>query len=139
MAFGPSKYDLIAAYESVAIEQAANAIGRYGELRVHYPPTTLWSDHPFCVLNAAWVTPEKARAAQVLLDYLASVPAQRIAMLKYGYRPVAAGVSLDEPGSPFTRYAALGLQADVPSAALQIPPGAALNILLDFWARHVQP
>ena len=139
VAFGPSKYDMIIAYESVVIEQAANAIGRYGELRVFYPPTTLWSDHPFCALNTDWVTPEKARAAQVLLDYLAGDPAQRIAMLKYGYRPVAPGVSLNEPGSPFSRYARMGLQANVPSVALQTPPGAVLNTLLDFWTRNVQP
>ncbi len=38
VAYGPSKYDLIAVYKSSAIEQADNAVGRYGELRVYYPP-----------------------------------------------------------------------------------------------------
>jgi ABC-type molybdate transport system substrate-binding protein len=139
VAFGPSKYDMILVYESSAIEQAANAVGRYGELRVYYPPTTLWSDHPFCVLNADWVTPEKARAAQVFLDYLASEPAQRTAMLKYGFRPVSSAVPLNEPGSPFSQYATMGLQANVPAVELQTPPGNVLSTLLDFWARNVQP
>jgi ABC-type Fe3+ transport system substrate-binding protein len=138
VAFGPSKYDMVIVYESVAIEQAANAVGRYGELRVYYAPTTLWSDHPFCVLNTDWVTPEKARAAQVLLDYLAGESAQRIAMLRYGYRPVSPAVSLSEQGSPFSQYATMGLQTSVPSVALDTPPGDVLNTLLDFWARNVQ-
>jgi hypothetical protein len=138
VAFGPSRYDMVLVYESVAIEQAANAVGRYGELRVYYPPTTLWSDHPFCVLNTEWVTPEKARAAQVLLDYLASDPAQRTAMLKYGYRPVSPSVALSEAGSPFSQFATMGLQAQVPATSLTPPPGDVLNTLLDFWARNVQ-
>src|SRR5215510_907585 len=63
VAYGPSTFDMVTVYEATAIEQAQNAVGRYGELRVYYPPAVLWSDHPFCVLNADWVTPEKTAAA----------------------------------------------------------------------------
>ncbi len=137
VAFGPSRYDMVLVYEAVAIENAANAIGRYGELRVYYPPTTLISDHPFCVLSADWVTPEKAQAAQVLLDYLSGEDAQRTAMLKYGYRPVNPAVALDEPGSPFSQFATMGVEARIPSVILTAPPGDVLNTLLDFWSRNV--
>ena len=41
VAFGPSKYDVIAVYESTALEQSANAVNRYGQLQVYYPPATL--------------------------------------------------------------------------------------------------
>lgn len=138
IAYGPSTYDFVAVYESTAIEQAENAVGRYGELRVYYPPATLWSDHPFCVLNADWVEPDQGKAAQLFLDYLVSKPAQEIALLKYGYRPVESSIPLEQPGSPFDRYAANGFRADLsflPEA--QVPPGSALNTLRDFWARNV--
>ncbi len=137
IAFGPSKYDMVAVYESVAIEQAANAVSRYGELRVYYPPATSWSDHPFCVVNADWVTPEKQRAAQIFLDYLLSRPAQEAAFLKYGFRPVDASIQLDQPGSPFLQYADNGIKLDVPPEA-ETPPGDVLNSLLEFWTRNVR-
>ncbi len=108
VAYGPSKFDMIAVYEASAIEQADNAVGRYGELRVYYPPATVISDHPFCVLNADWVTPEKQRAAKIFIDYLTSTPIQQLALLKYGFRPGDPSIALDQPGSPFNRYAAMG-------------------------------
>jgi hypothetical protein len=137
VAFGPSKYDMIAVYESAAIGQAANAVNRYGQLRVYYPPATLWSDHPFCVLNADWVTPEHAQAAQLFLNYLTSQPAQSIALLKYGFRPTLASVSLDQPGSPFQQYAGNGFLNSV-APEVETPPGSVLNTLLDFWSRNVK-
>jgi hypothetical protein len=137
VAFGPSKYDMIAVYESTAIEEAPNAANRYGQLRVYYPPATLWSDHPFCVLKADWVTPDHAQAAKLLIDYLASSPAQTTALLKYGFRPTLTSVSLSQPGSPFQQFAANGLMNDVPPL-VQLPPGNVLNTLLDFWSRNVK-
>jgi hypothetical protein len=136
--YGPSTYDFVAVYEATAIEQAENAIGRYGELRVYYPPATLWSDHPFCVLNAEWVEPEQQKAAQLFLDYLVSKPAQELALLKYGYRPVDTSIPLEQPGSPFDRYAANGFRADLSFLPeVHVPPGSTLNTLRDFWARNV--
>lgn len=137
VAYGPSTYDIVAVYEATAIEQAANAVGRYGELRVYYPPATVMSDHPFCILKGAWVTPEKVEAAQLFTDYLLSEPAQQLALLSYGFRPVTPGIALDQSGSPFTQYAANGLKTDLPPS-VEIPAGNVLDTLLEFWNRNVQ-
>jgi hypothetical protein len=134
VAYGPSQYDFITVYEASAIEQAENAVGRYGELRVYYPPATVMSDHPFCVLNADWVTPEKRRASQAFIDYLTGAPLQQLALLKYGFRPIDSSQPLDQAGSPFVRYAGIGLSASLPPE-VAVPPGSVLNTLLDFWAR----
>lgn len=135
---GPSRYDFVAVYEATAIEQAENAVGRYGELRIYYPPATVVSDHPFCALKATtatpWVTPEKTRAIQVFLDYLTAQPAQELALLKHGYRPVNPAVSLNMPGSPLNQYATNGFRTDLPPE-VAVPPGSVLNILLDLWSR----
>jgi ABC-type Fe3+ transport system substrate-binding protein len=135
--YGPSKYDIVAVYESTAIEQAENAAGRYGELRVYYPPATVLSDHPFCALSADWVTPEKAEAAQVFADYLLSRPMQQQA-LELGFRPADAAVQIDQPGSPFIRLAANGIKTTLPPQ-VDIPPGNVLNILLGMWCAAVGP
>jgi hypothetical protein len=139
VAYGPSTYDMVAVYEATAIEQAENAVGRYGDLRMYYPPATVWSDHPFCVLQGDWVTEQQAQAASLFIDYLLSKEAQELALLKYGFRPVDASIPLDQPGSPFTRYAANGFQADLSNLpVIDVPKGDLLNILLEFWARNIE-
>jgi hypothetical protein len=137
VAYGPSLYDLVAVYESTAIEQAENALGRYGELQVYYPPVTHLSDHPFCVLQAEWVTPQEARAAQMFVDFLTGQEMQELALLQHGFRPVDRDISLDQAGSPFQRFAANGLRIDLPPG-VETPPGNVLNTLLDFWTRNVE-
>ncbi len=136
VAYGPSTYDVVAVYEATAIEQAANAVGRYGELRFYYPPVTVLSDHPFCVLNASWVAPEQAAAADLFIDYLLSRPMQELALLKYGFRPADASLPIDQPGSPFLQYANSGLRLNLPPEA-QLPDGNVLNTLLEFWDRTI--
>lgn len=136
VAYGPSLYDIVAVYESTAIEQAENAVGRYGELQVYYPPATHLSDHPFCILQADWVTSEKARAAGMFVGFLTGEEMQELA-LDHGFRPVDLSIPLDSVGSPFQRQAVNGLQIDLPPG-VEVPPGDVLATLLDFWARNVQ-
>lgn len=137
VAYGPSMYDLIAVYEATAIEQAQNAVGRYGALRVYYPPANIMSDHPFCVLQAEWVTSEKAQASKLFIDFLLGKPAQEKALLQYGFRPADQTIPLDQTGSPFQRYAANGVRIDV-GPLVELPGGSTLQTLLDFWSRNIQ-
>jgi ABC-type sulfate transport system substrate-binding protein len=137
VAYGPSKYDIVAVYEATAIEQIENARGRYGELHIYYPSATIMSDHPFCVIEADWVTPEKREAARVLLDFLTSKPAQERALLGYGFRPQDSSIALDQQNSPFNKYADNGLRIDLPPEA-EIPDGNVLETLLTFWMRNIQ-
>lgn len=141
VAYGPSRYDVVAVYESTAIEHIENAVARYGAsyggLAVVYPPVTSVSDHPFCVLDADWVTAEEAEAARVFLDFLTSRKVQELA-LRYGFRPVDEDIPLEGWGSPFGRYEANGVRLDLPDE-VEVPPGNVLNTMLEFWARNVQP
>lgn len=138
IAYGPSTFDFVSVYEATAISQAANAVGRYGELRVYYPSAMLWSDHPFCILNADWVTPQQTDAAKLFMDYLTSKPAQQVALMKYGFRPVDTSIKLDQAGSPFDQYAANGFRTDLSAIPnVEIPAGNVLNTLKDFWSRNV--
>jgi len=129
---------MVTVYEATAIEQAQNAVGRYGELRVYYPPAILWSDHPFCVLNADWVTAQKTEASKLFIDYLTGKQAQELALMKYGFRPVDTSIKLEQAGSPFDRYAANGFLSDLSGISeVEIPAGNVLNTLRDFWSRNV--
>jgi ABC-type sulfate transport system substrate-binding protein len=141
VAYGPSRYDIVAVYEATAIEHIENAVARYGSeyggLQVFYPPATSLSDHPFCVVKADWVAPEEARAAQLFLDFLTDTEMQQLA-LRFGFRPVDDAISLTAAGSPFPRYEANGVRLDLPEE-VTVPTGSVLNTLLEFWARNVQP
>jgi len=140
VAFGPSTYDLVAVYEATAIEQAANAVGRYGELKIYYPPATILSDHPFCILNGDWVTPQKRQAAQIFIDYLLSKPVQEKALLRYGFHPVDPSIPLDQPGSPFLLYLKNGLRSDISNLPIvDVPDGNVLNTLQEFWSHNIKP
>jgi ABC-type Fe3+ transport system substrate-binding protein len=136
VAFGPSRYDFVAVYESLAIEQAENAANRYGELRVYYPPATIVSSHPFCVLDAPWVSAEEAEAARAFIDYLLTPQAQELAMFTYGFRPSEASIPLEQPGSPFVTYTSNGIRLDLPPE-VAIPEGDVINTLIDFWVRNI--
>jgi hypothetical protein len=138
VSYGPSTLDFATVYEATAIEQAENAVGRYGELRVYYPPALLWSDHPFCILDADWVTPQQTEAAELFIDYLISTPVQATALMNHGFRPVDASIKLEQAGSPFDRYAANGFRVDLSALPeVEIPPGNVLNTLREFWSRNV--
>jgi Ca-activated chloride channel family protein len=136
IAYGPSLYDMVTVYEATMIEQAENAIGRYGELVVFYPPATSMSDHPFCVLQAEWVTPEKELGARQFLEFLTTREMQELALLEHGFRPVDPSIPLDQPESPLQVYAANGLRVNLPPE-VEVPRGDVLQTLLDFWARNI--
>lgn len=135
--FGPSKYDLAVVYENLAASQLENAQGRWGNLKVYYPATTLWSDHPMALLQGPWVTESQKTAARVCLNYLRSRPVQEQA-LAYGFRPADPSVPVKsaDPHNPFNRLAAYGVQLDIPAAATAPDPAVVRN-LLTMWSRVV--
>jgi ABC-type Fe3+ transport system substrate-binding protein len=95
------------------------------------------SDHPFCVLDAEWVTPEKKEAAKIFTDFLLTQEAQEIALLDHGFRLVDTTIPLNQPGSPFVEYQNNGIRVSIPPE-VEIPPGNVLDTLLNFWSRNIQ-
>ena len=137
--YGPSKYDLIWNYESVAISDMAAAQGRWGNLAVYYPKPTLWSNHPFVVLKGSWVTPEQRAAARDLREFLLS-PAIQTRALAFGFRPANPDVKVlgTDPDNPWNRLKPFGVRFDVPAVA-EPPSGEVTRLLLETWRRVVEP
>jgi hypothetical protein len=135
--FGPSRYDIAVVYENLAISQIENAQERWGNLKVYYPPLTLWSDHPAAVLQAEWVTPKQREAARKWLGFLRSRTMQERALV-FGFRPADPSVPIktaDAP-NPFTRLAGHGILVEVPPVA-EVPQGPVVRNLLAMWTRVV--
>ena len=135
--FGPSKYDAVLVYENLAVQNVEAAQGRWGPIRVYYPPATIISDHPYAVLNAPWVTAEQQQAVAMFRDCLLAEPTQQLA-LQYGFRPANADVSIinNDGNNPFNALQGYGLQVDI-QQQVAVPPADVLTSLLDLWRRQI--
>jgi ABC-type sulfate transport system substrate-binding protein len=130
---GPSSYDALFVYESVAIDYLKSAQGRWGDLRIVYPRVNLWNDNPYCILDAPWSSDAQKKAAGLFLDFLMSDSIQR-ASLEHGFRPGNTNVPVRFPESPFVRYESSGLKVDIGSA-VDFPKAEVINNLLGLWQR----
>jgi len=133
---GPSSFDALMLYESVAIERVRSAEGRWDELRVIYPRYNLWCDNPYYILATPWVTPRHQQAAATFLEFLLSEPVQQKA-LEHGFRPGNPDVPVRFPESPLVKFARYGFDADV-SAMCETPTPEALDNLLQSWLRAAE-
>ncbi len=132
---GPSAFDALVVYESVAIDYLKNAEGRWGELRVVYPARNLWNENPYYVLDAPWSTKDQREAAGRFLDFLLSEPIQKQSLI-HGFRPGNPAVPVRFAGSPFLTYQRFGLSVELGSTC-EPPKAEVLNNLLQWWQRSI--
>jgi Ca-activated chloride channel family protein len=130
---GPSAYDCVFVYESVAIDYVKSAQGRWGELRVVYPRRNIWNDNPYYIIDAPWSTADQRKAAEAFLEFLMSEPIQKQA-LTHGFRPGNPQVPVMFPESPFVAYQKYGLRNDI-GQVCAYPSGEVINNLLAAWQR----
>jgi Ca-activated chloride channel family protein len=131
---GPSSYDALFVYESVVIDYLKSAEGRWGELRVAYPPQNMWNDNPYYVLDATWSNPAQRKAADAFLTFLLSEPIQRES-LKHGFRPGNPTVPIRFAESPFVQYERFGLKIDLGTVG-ESPKAEVIENLLASWQRQ---
>jgi hypothetical protein len=130
---GPSSYDVLYVYESVAIDYLKNAEGRWGSLRVVYPEYNAWNESPYYIINASWSTADQRKAADGFLNFLLTEPIQKES-LKHGFRPANPNVPVKFADSPFELYAANGIQVDLQKICGP-PKAEVVNNLLASWQR----
>jgi len=129
---GPTYLSAAVLYENLVIESYGRP--RALDLVAIYPEEgTFWADHPYSVLDAAWVGPEHREAAAAFLGFLKARPAQARAMA-LGFRPADPAIKLGAPIDP-----AHGASAHEPEALLEIPDAATLDALLAAWHHTKKP
>ena len=131
---GWSTYDVIFVYEAVAIDRLRQANGRWGPLKVVYPPYNMWNENPYYILDAPWSSAQQRQAARAFLDFLLSEPAQQQAMA-HGFRPANVQIPTNGPDSPFVMYQNVGLRSDVPGVFCEPPKAEVIENLLLAWER----
>jgi Ca-activated chloride channel family protein len=88
---------------------------------------TLFSDNPFLVLQADWVS-EEQRTAAGLFEEFVQRPENQQRVLEFGFRPGNPEVAIGEPIT-----ADLGVDPQQPQTTLDVPSPPVLVEMLDRW------
>jgi Ca-activated chloride channel family protein len=91
---------------------------------------TLYSDHPFFVLDAGWVRPEQRDAAQRFADFVLRPESQQ-KVISFGLRPANPQVP---KAAPLVREN--GVDPDQPATELRVPDAHVVSTLLDDWQQQ---
>jgi Ca-activated chloride channel homolog len=130
---GPNYLSATVMYESLVVQ--ANE----GQLYPHLPypvvaiypkEGTFYSDHPYTILQASWVTPAKRAAALAFRNFLLA-PAQQKKALQYGFRPADLSVGV---GSPID--SAHGVDPSEPKSLLQVPSADVIQAIETSWEQQ---
>ncbi len=89
---------------------------------------TLYSDNPFFILEADWVSDAQRAGAEAFQEFV-QLPENQELVLESGFRPGNPEVPLGPPISP-----EFGVDPDQPTTLLEVPSGQVMVDLLDAWA-----
>ncbi len=130
---GPSAISFFVVYENVVLDNALKAEKKWDEgLVAVYPENgTLFTDHPFVILDAPWVEPWQEVVAQQYLSFLLREDNQQKAQ-QYGFRPANVKVPLD----PTIFNVENGVRGDITDVPKLNPlTGEALEALFTVWVK----
>lgn len=134
---GPSYLSAAVMYENLVVAQENKRLaGESSQLPVVaiYPKEgTFWTNNPYVVLNAPWVTPEQKAAAQDFEAFLRDKPQQQRA-IELGFRPADPAIPLAAPLD-----AGHGVDPAEPKTVLEIPPAEVIAGAQRLWRQVKRP
>jgi Ca-activated chloride channel homolog len=134
---GPSYLSAAVLYENLVVAQEAKRLsGQSSQIPVVaiYPKEgTFWSNHPYVVVNAPWVTEEQREAAGIFETFLLDRP-QQLLSLEYGFRPADPSIPLTAPLN-----AEHGIDISQPKTVLEVPSAAVIDKIQTLWRETKKP
>jgi Ca-activated chloride channel family protein len=129
---GPDYLHAVTSYESNVIKWNNDHRDelQFPLVAVYPSGGTFWVQNPYCILNADWVTPEQAEAAEIFRDYLLSAEQQALT-IQWGLRPADDSVALHDPIDLAHGAVPTITQADVPH--LPYPDDDLINHIIATW------
>jgi Ca-activated chloride channel family protein len=126
---GPTALNIALLYENLIRDISSTATG--GKIIAVYPEEgTLYSDHPFCILNADWISPQQRIVAEEFLNFL-NKNETVVSALEYGFRPIDPSIPLDPE---VFNYETNGIAFDLNVPELKTPlDGDVLLKIPDLW------
>ncbi len=134
---GPSYLSAAVMYENLVVAQETKRLaGQSSQIPVVaiFPKEgTFWSNHPYVVLDAPWVTAEQKEAADVFQAFLLDKP-QQLKALELGFRPADPSVPLTSPLD--TQH---GADPAEPKTILEVPNATVIDGIQDLWRQAKKP
>ncbi len=134
---GPSYLSAAVLYENLVVEQENKRLsGESYQLPVVaiYPEEgTFWSNHPYAILNAPWVTEEQRSAAEAFETFLLDRP-QQLKAIELGFRPADPSIPLTAPLD-----AQHGVDISQPQTVLEIPSAEVIAGIEELWRQVKKP
>ncbi|MCE1254559.1 MAG: substrate-binding and VWA domain-containing protein [Anaerolineae bacterium] len=134
---GPSYLSAAVLYENLVVSQESKRLsGASSQIPVVaiYPKEgTFWANHPYCILNAPWVTVEQREAAEKFQTYLLDKP-QQVQAIQLGFRPSDPSIALTVPLD-----SQHGIDPQQPKTVLEIPKADVINNIQTVWKEIKKP
>jgi len=134
---GPSYLSAAVMYENLVVAQEDKRItGQSAQIPVVaiYPKEgTIWSNHPYVILNAPWVTADQKEAAGIFENFLLDKP-QQLKALQLGFRPSDPSIPLAAPLD--TQH---GADPNQPQTILEVPGADVLEGIQTLWQQTKKP
>ena len=134
---GPSYLSAAVLYENLIVAQETKRInGQSSQIPVVaiYPKEgTFWSNHPYAIVNASWVTAEQKEGAQLFEAFLLDKP-QQLKALEYGFRPADPSIPLTSPLD-----SQHGVDINQPQTILEIPSAPVIEGIQALWRQTKKP
>ncbi len=128
---GPAVINVILVYENV-VKDISNKYPGQKIIAIYPEEGTLYSDHPFCILNASWVSSNDKFVAQKFVEFIQQPDIVQLAM-RNGFRPITTlGIPLNLSYFDFDKY---GISPTFTSPELQVSDdGNVLSRIPDVWS-----
>jgi Ca-activated chloride channel family protein len=134
---GPSYLSAAVMYENLIVAQETKRIGGQSSqipvVAIYPKEGTFWSNHPYVVLNAPWVTADQKAAAEVFQNFLLDKP-QQLKALELGFRPADPSIPLAAPLD-----AQHGVEIAQPKTILEIPGAPVIDGIQSLWKQTKKP
>ncbi|MGD9093320.1 MAG: VWA domain-containing protein [Anaerolineales bacterium] len=134
---GPSYLSAAVMYENLVVAQENKRLsGQSSQLPVVaiYPREgTFWSNHPYAVLNAPWVSDNQKEAANIFEAFLLDRPQQERA-IELGFRPADPSIPL---AAPLDQQH--GVDISQPKTVLEVPPAEVIAGIQSLWREVKKP
>ncbi len=124
---GPAYLSAAVLYENSVVESYAQNAANPPLVSIYPREGTFWSDHPYAVLDAPWVSAEQKAGAEAFLVWIKDRPAQERA-LSLGLRPGDTNLPVTSPID-----AEHGCDPKQPQTLLAVPSAEVLKQLLSVF------
>lgn len=127
---GPTALNIALLYENV-VKDISNQYKGDKIIAIYPEEGTLYSDHPFCILNASWVSPNDKFVAYKFAEFIQRQEILELAM-KSGFRPINTSIPLNTDIFNFQNY---GISPSFTSPEMHVPQdGVVLSRIPDIWS-----